>query len=215
MQRKPKYYRGLFLSSWLPLVYDFWVWLAVLGNTKKLRESILEFVPQNPNVLIDLATGTGENALLLKQRFPYSKVLASDLSQGMLKVAKEKATRQAREIEFSFEDATKTNYPSEIADFVAISFALHDLPGEKRVEVMKEALRLLKPGGIFVIYEYHLPKNLLVRIPLIIQFLLVENLDAWRMLKENLTEKLKEAGFKNTKKKTYYKGLAQIVVGSK
>jgi len=196
-------------------VYDLWVWIAVLGNTKKLRESILEFVPQNPNVLIDLATGTGENALLLKQKFPSSTILASDLSEGMLKVARKKALKKGLSIEFSFKDATKTNYPSEIADFVAISFALHDLPGEKRIEVMKEAYRLLKPGGTFAIYEYHLPKNWLYRIPLIIQFLLVENLDAWRMLKENLTEKLKEAGFKNTKKKTLYKGLAQIVVGEK
>lgn len=215
MEQKPKYYRGLFLSSWLPLVYDFWVWLAVCGNTKKLRENILEFVPQNPNVLIDLATGTGENALLLKREFPLSRVLASDLSYGMLKVAQKKALRKGLEIEFSLKDATKTNYPSEIANFVAISFALHDLPGEKREEVIKEAHRLLKQGGVFVIYDYHLPKNLFVRIPLIIQFLLVENLDAWRMLKENLTEKLKEAGFRNTKKKTYYKGLAQIVIGER
>ena len=81
--------------------------------------------------------------------------------------------------------------------------------------MIKEAHRLLKQGGVFVIYDYHLPKNLFVLIPLIIQFLLVENLDAWRMLKENLTEKLKEAGFKNTKQKVYSKGLDQIVSGEK
>ena len=212
---KIPHHRKIFSSFWLPRMYDIWVWIAVLGNTKKLRESIVEFVPQNPNVLIDLATGTGENALHLKQKFPFSKVLASDLSYGMLKVAQKKAAKKGLKIEFSVQDATKTSYPSEVADFVAISFALHDLPGEKRGEVIKEAHRLLKQGGVFVIYDYHLPKNLFVRIPLIIQFLLVENLDAWRMLKENLMEKLKEAGFKNTKKKTYYKGLAQIVVGEK
>ena len=212
---KIPHHRKIFSSLWLPRMYDLWVWIAVLGNTKKLRENIVEFVSQNPNVLIDLATGTGENALHLKQKFALSRVLASDLSYGMLRVARKKAAKKGLEIEFSVQDATKTNYPSEIADFVAITFALHDLPGEKRGEVMKEAHRLLKPGGIFVIYDYHLPKNLLWRIPLIIQFLLVENLDAWRMLKENLPEKLKAAGFKNTKQKIYYRGLAQIVAGEK
>ncbi|MDP2735198.1 MAG: methyltransferase domain-containing protein [bacterium] len=213
MEQKPKYIRKLFSSWWLPKVYDLWVWVAVLGKTKNLRKNILEFVPSNPGTIVDLATGTGENAILLKRMFPEARVLASDLSEGMLGVAKEKAGKLG--IEFSLQDAAKPSYASCIADFVTISFALHDLPGEKREEVMKEALRILKPGGTFAVYDYHLPSNLLVRIPLVVQFLLVENLDAWRMLKEDLGNKLTEAGFHSTRKKTYYQGLAQIVAGEK
>lgn len=215
MKQKPKHYRKIFDSWWFPRAYDFWVWVTTLGQTKKLREHILEFVPQNPRVIVDLATGTGENALLLKENFPHARVLASDLSEGALGVAQRKASQRKLGIEYSFQDAAKTSYPSRQADVVAISFALHDLPGEKRKEVMKEALRVLRPGGTFAIYDYHLPQNWLVRIPLIVQFLLVENLDAWRMLKENLREKLRKAGFKNIREKMHYKGLAQVVAGEK
>lgn len=215
MAQKPKYFRRLFTSWWLPKAYDLWVWLAVLGNVKKLRENILELVPQNPGTIVDLATGTGENALLLKRRFPEAKVLASDLSEGMLGVAKRKTEAQGLEIEFSLQDATNTSYPSGVADSVAISFALHDLPKKKRGEVVKEALRILKPGGIFTIYDYHLPSNWLIRVPLVIQFLLVENLDAWRILKEDLRETLRHTGFTAIAKKTHYRGLAQIVSGQK
>jgi len=215
MTQKPKHFRRVFSSWWFPRVYDLWVFIATLGNTKGLRENVLEFIPKNPQIIYDLATGTGENALLLKKKFPLSRVLASDLAEGTLKVAQRKAVKQRLDIEFSLQDATATDYPSGLADVVVISFALHDLSSEKRKELTKEAYRLLKPRGVFIIYDYHLPTNWLVRIPLIVQFLLVENLDAWHMLKENLEEKLQKVDFYTTNKKTFFKGLAQIVTGTK
>lgn len=215
MKQKQKHHRALFRSWWLPRVYDLWVWAAVLGRTKNLRRNILGVLPKEPEVIVDLATGTGENALLLKQTFPKAQVLASDLSEGMLEVAGQKAEKLNLEIEFSLQDAVRTSYSSGSADVVTISFALHDLPRKQRREVMKEAHRIVKPKGRFIIYEYHLPKNWLVRVPLFIQFLLVENQDAWDMLKEDLQDTLASVGFQNATKQTLYKGLAQIVSGEK
>ena len=215
MAEKPKYFRKLFTSFWLPALYDLWVWIGVLGHTKKLRENILKFIPQHPKVFIDLACGTGENSILLQRAYPASRVLALDLSERMLETARKKARKQQCAIEFSVQDATHTNYSAEIADCVTITFALHDLPRTQRKEVLKEAWKLLKPGGVFIVYDYHYPSNFFVRIPLFIQFFLVENKDAWEMLKENLELTLQEAGFRETKKAVYYKGLAQIVAGRK
>ena len=215
MNKKNTHHRTLFNSWWLPRVYDLWVFLAVLGHTRKLRENILRFVPSHPRVLVDLACGTGENSLVLKQRFPGARVLASDLSEGMLKRAQRKAERKNLAIEFSLQDATHTTYPAGLADCVAMTFALHDLPRKQRKEVAKEAWRLLKPGGVFVVYDYHHPSYFFIRIPLYIQFFLVENKDAWDMLKEDLEETFLRAGFKETKKALFYKGLAQIVTGRK
>lgn len=215
MIEKPKYFRRLFTSFWLPKAYDLWVWLAVLGRTKALRNNILQFIPRKTKVLADLACGTGENALLLKRRFPAARVFASDLSEGMLKQARRKAKEQNLAIEFSLQDAAQTHYPAGVADCVTITFALHDLPKEQRVQVLHEAWRILKPGGVFIVYDYHRPSNFFVRIPLYIQFFLVENQDAWDMLTEDLKETFRKSSFRETKKAVFYNGLAQIVMGKK
>ena len=213
--KKPVYYRTLFATGWLPRIYDLWVFLGVLGNTKALREKILRFIPKNPNIAIDLATGTGEVAILLKTKFPKAKILASDLSEGMLSLARKKAERQNLSIEFSLQDAVHTSYPAGASDLVVISFAIHDLPHQQRLLVMKEAYRLLKKGGIFLIYEYHMPPFIPFRLPIYIQFFLVENKEAWGIFTEPLTEELSQIGFTQTKKQTYFKGLAQIIAGMK
>lgn len=213
--KKPTYYRTLFVSKWLPPMYDFWVSIGVLGNTKALREKILSFIPKNPKIIIDLACGTGEAALLLKKEYPNSRVLASDLSEGMLKQIQKKAVKQNLTIEISLQDAVKTSYQSNIADVVIISFAIHDLPHIQRLLVMQEAYRLLKKGGVFIIYEYHMPQFPLFRLPIYIQFFLVENKEAWGIFTEPLQEELSQTGFTKTKKRTFFKGLAQIVAGIK
>ncbi len=215
MQEKPKYLRKLFISWWLPFAYDAWVWIAVLGKTKNLRNNLVQCLPRGATCIIDLATGTGEEAMAMQQRFPNATLYASDLSERMLEVAKKKAQKQNLPIHFSIQDAVHTAYPAGKADIVSISFAIHDLPREQRKEVMKEAFRLLRPGGVFAIYEYHAPKNFLLWVPIVIQFLLVENLEAWSILKENLGQELKEAGFANSEKKIFYAGLAQVVIGKK
>lgn len=213
--KKPEYYRTIFISKWLPPMYDLWVYIGVLGNTKALREKILKFIPRNPKVIIDLACGTGEAALLLKKKYPQSRVLASDLSEGMLKQIERKAKEQHLEIEISKQDAVKTSYQSNIADTVIISFAIHDLPHTQRLLVMKEAYRLLKKGGIFIIYEYHMPIFIPFRLPIYIQFFLVEDKEAWGIFTEPLEKELRRVGFRETEKRTYFKGLAQIVAGIK
>ena len=213
--KKPTYYRNLFISTWLPPVYDFWVCIGTLGNTKALRGKILEFIPKNPKLIIDLACGTGEAALLIKQQYPESRVLASDLSEGMLRQIEKKAKKQHLEIEISLQDAVHTTYESHIADVVTISFAIHDLPHAQRLLVMQEAYRLLIKGGVFIIYEYHMPKLLPLRLPIYIQFFLVEDKAAWGIFTEPLQKELTQVGFTETKKRTYFKGLAQIIAGIK
>ena len=211
----PSHYRTIFLSSLLAKIYDLWVWIAVLGRTKKLRANVFPFIPGNAKIMVDFAAGTAENAIAVKKRFPQMDVFAVDLSEPFLKIGIKKAKAQGIDIKFSVADVTKTPYKSDFAGFVLISFALHDIPQKQRLLVLREARRILKKGGVFAIYDYNRPKSPIVQLPLWIQFLLAENRDAYDFLDENWQQHLKDAGFKDIIRKTYYKGLAQIVAGRK
>ena len=78
----------------------------------------------------------------------------------MLEVAKKKN----KDIKFSFQNIEKTNFKSNSFDVVTISFGLHEIPLENRYNVIKEAYRLLKKNGKFIILDFHTPKNIFLRI---------------------------------------------------
>ena len=209
------HYRRTFLSPLVAKIYDFCVWAAVLGRTRQFRANVFPFVPGNAKVAVDIATGTGGVALALKGEFPKLKLFACDLSEQMLAVAERKAVARNVSIVFSVQDVAKTSYPSGMADFAVVSLALHEMPHAKRLDVMREAFRLLRKGGVFAVCEYHAPKNLLLWIPLLFQFFLFERVDAYSILKEDLQGELCSVGFRRVVKKTYYGGMAQIVAGGK
>ena len=56
------------------------------------RKRLVKMVAaENPNMVVDVATGTGDVALAIARRMPEAKVVGIDLSEGMLAVAQEKS----------------------------------------------------------------------------------------------------------------------------
>lgn len=210
-----EHYRRIFLSSWFAYVYDLWVWFAVLGRTRQLREKLVSFVPKHAKVAVDFATGSGEVALALKRSFPKLKVFGCDLSAGLLSVASRKSARRHLDVSFSVEDVANTSYPGRFADFVVVSFALHEIPRKVRVAVMREAFRILRKNGVFAVKEYHAPSNPFFWFLLLVQFFLVERVDAYSILREDLQGELRSVGFRRIVKQTYYGGSVQVVAGVK
>jgi ubiquinone/menaquinone biosynthesis C-methylase UbiE len=95
-----------------------------------------------PSQILDLSTGTGFVALLLKKRFPDAHVIGTDLSEAMLRQARKKAEKESVNLEFVQADGAHLPFMSERFDLVAVQNAPLSV---------KEALRVLRPGGELVI----------------------------------------------------------------
>lgn len=117
-----------------------------------LRRLVAETAADAPGAVLDMATGTGDVALALAEALPGARVLGLDLSEGMMRLARDKARGRGLErVEFRQADCTTTGEEADSFDAVTVAYGIRnfaDIPAG-----MAEALRLLRPGGCFHILE--------------------------------------------------------------
>ncbi len=103
------------------------------------------------STILDVATGTGDQAAEFARR--HHCVTGVDLSQSMLDRAKR---RIKPDFCLKFMKANAACLPFEDASFdeASISLALHDMPREIEVRVLKEMRRVTKASGEILIVEY-------------------------------------------------------------
>jgi ubiquinone/menaquinone biosynthesis methyltransferase len=104
--------------------------------------------------MIDVAAGTGDIALRVAQGLDsrqQRRVLVSDLSAPMLAIAQRRAGPLAPALSFRTLDAhALVEIPADSVDLYAMSFAMKIVDRER---VLREARRVLRPGGIFMCLE--------------------------------------------------------------
>ncbi|MCQ2136689.1 MAG: bifunctional demethylmenaquinone methyltransferase/2-methoxy-6-polyprenyl-1,4-benzoquinol methylase UbiE [Bacteroidales bacterium] len=114
--------------------------------------------------VLDLACGTGDFAIEMGQNLDQNcHITGLDLSEGMLKVMREKVAKAGLEgrIETQKGEGESLPFPDGSFDVVSISFGIRNF--EDRPQSLREALRVLKKGGIIVILELSVPTNPLIR----------------------------------------------------
>ena len=205
----PKYYRKEFAGG-LARFYDIIFLITSLGLENGARKKILDFISGKDKRILDLATGTGSSAVIIKNRFDNSKVYGVDLSENMLEIARKKN----KDIKFSLQNIEKTDFKPDSFDIVTISFGLHEIPLENRHKTMKEAHRLLKRNGKLIILDFYTPRNIFLK-ALFLLFIKVAEPYGKSFLKQKLVKDLKKYDFKKVKEINYYNGLFQIVYGVK
>lgn len=100
--------------------------------------------------ILDVATGTGNVAVLLAKKYPNYKITAIDFNKEMLEIAKKKS-RDLKNLKYLNGDAQSLKLKSNSYDIVMLAFALgtfDDLP--KAISEMK---RVLKPGGKMILLD--------------------------------------------------------------
>lgn len=116
-----------------------------------------------PQTVLDVATGTGDFALLLARKLRLRKVTAVDISDGMMRVGREKAAREGLHdvVIFKKEDCSRLSFDDGCFDAVTVTFGIRNF--ENLDACMGEILRVLRKGGHLVMLELSYPNRKLWR----------------------------------------------------
>lgn len=127
------------------------------GIDVKWRKKVLKLVAaKNPDRILDIATGTGDLAILMAQTNA-REITGLDISEGMLEVGRKKIDAKHLNSKITMVQGDSENLPFTDNYFDAITVAFGIRNFETLEKGLAEILRVLKPGGIFVILETSVP----------------------------------------------------------
>ena len=138
--------------------YDFLNHLLSLGIDIYWRKRAIRLLrSEAPQLILDIATGTGDfaiEALALQPR----RVIGVDISEGMLKVGREKIERMGLEstIELRTGDSERLLFDDNYFDAVIVSFGVRNF--EDLAKGLRDMHRVTKPGGTCVVVEFSKPR---------------------------------------------------------
>ena len=196
------------------------------------RRAIGELKTLQPKQVLDVATGTGDVAILTYRMLHPDKITGVDISAGMLELGRKKIAKLVlnRHIELILGDSEAINFPGASFDAVTVAFGVRNF--EHLRSGLQEMLRVLKPGGKLVVLEFSKPKkifqglyNLYMKmIAPGVGSLLTHNREAYQYLTNSVkafpegndfVNILNEVGYSNTYLKTLSLGICTIYCGEK
>ena len=135
--------------------YDLLCDLFSLGIHRLWKRRVAQVIAEESwSQLLDCATGTGDIILRVvrnKDLHNGQNIVASDISPQMLAIAKTRLIAANSSVEFRLLDAhSMPDIPAESIDLYSMSLGIKIC---ERRKVLREALRILRPGGKLVVLE--------------------------------------------------------------
>ena len=126
------------------------------------RKAINQLAPYQPQTLLDIATGTGDFAILAAKMLKPKQIIGADISEGMMEIGKQKVEKENLQqiISFKKEDCLHLSFDDNTFDAVTAAFGIRNF--EKLDDGLREMYRVLNVGGHLCIIELTRP----VRFPL-------------------------------------------------
>jgi ubiquinone/menaquinone biosynthesis C-methylase UbiE len=149
-------------------MYDLQVEVLFNGTAAPMRRRILAPLKQHlsqmpvtqsttpqPVKVLDIACGTGNSLALINQAMPDVALYGVDLSPAYIRKAQENLAHSKGVVPAQLVQANGEELPFVDAFFEATTstFLFHELPAAARQNVIDEAFRVTKPGGVFVICD--------------------------------------------------------------
>ncbi|MDR1347430.1 MAG: bifunctional demethylmenaquinone methyltransferase/2-methoxy-6-polyprenyl-1,4-benzoquinol methylase UbiE [Prevotellaceae bacterium] len=213
--------------------YDFMNHVLSFGIDKFWRKRLVkELRRYKPKKILDIATGTGDSAIVLLQT-DAEKIIGVDISKKMLARGKEKIRKKklSGKIELIHCDGESLKFKNNTFDAVNVSFGVRNF--ENLDKGLSEIYQAVKPDGIATILEFSMPGNFMIRqiysiyffyiLPLIGRFF-SQNRYAYSYLPQSVktfpkgkqfVQRLQNAGFRQTRHIPLTFGIAEIYIGIK
>lgn len=139
--------------------YDRAVYLYAMGRMGPLNSDIgdttLAFVKERfpdftPTRILDLGCTVGHSTLPYCDAWPDAEVYGIDVGAPVLRYAHARAEALGKTVHFSQQNAEQTNFPDGHFDLIVSHILVHETSNKAIRKIMREAHRLLRPGGIVV-----------------------------------------------------------------
>jgi demethylmenaquinone methyltransferase / 2-methoxy-6-polyprenyl-1,4-benzoquinol methylase len=140
--------------------YDLLNLMMSFGLDRVWRRATVRVAEVRPtDRVLDLCAGTGDLSFALALQGHPAEVVGSDFVPAMLDVAQRKLEqyRGDAELTFCLADAQSLPFPDDSFDVVTVAFGVRNLPD--RAANFREARRVLRPGGRYLILEFSTPPN--------------------------------------------------------
>lgn len=140
--------------------YDFMNRAMTFGIDKIWRRiAVKKLKKYSISSILDVATGTGDLAMLLYRKLNPKKIMGIDLSSGMLEIAKKKAAEKNLDkiINFEVGNCLELKYADASFDAVTVAYGVRNF--EHLDKGYAEMYRVLNPGGVLCVIELSTPTN--------------------------------------------------------
>jgi demethylmenaquinone methyltransferase/2-methoxy-6-polyprenyl-1,4-benzoquinol methylase len=212
-------YRKLY-DRVLSRIYDLYMawYMLPFGGERRFRRRMLEDLSfERSERVLDCTCGTGSCAVALRERLgPDARLVASDLSRGQLRRAHRK--RALDDVALLAADASRLPFRAGSFDGVFIPHAIHEMPRELRLSVLRDAARVCAPGGRVVVLELDRPPRWWLRWLLGLWFLYwvpfnFETATRRDLERHTVRAEMAEAGLARVQRHSKFAGTMQVVEG--
>ncbi len=127
------------------------------------KQAIRELEAVQPKVILDVATGTADVAIMMHKFLKPETIVGIDISEGMLQLGRKKIANLLlnKQIALYQGDSEAINFATGTFDAVTVAFGVRNF--ENLRKGLEEMMRVLKPGGKLVVLEFSKPKQTVVK----------------------------------------------------
>jgi demethylmenaquinone methyltransferase/2-methoxy-6-polyprenyl-1,4-benzoquinol methylase len=183
--------------------------LSVGGEARFHQLPLQGITISSETKVLDLCCGSGQATKFLVRSS--QDVTGLDVSP----VSLQRAQRNVPQAKYVEALAEEMPFPDAQFDLVHTSVAMHEMKPSILRQILKEVYRVLKPGGVFALVDFHKPTNFLFWPGLSVFLWLFETETSWQLLETNLDELLNEVGFEECDRTLHVGGSLQVIQAKK
>ncbi|MEH2195642.1 MAG: methyltransferase domain-containing protein [Nostoc sp.] len=183
--------------------------LSVGGEARFRQLALQGLTIHSDTQVLDLCCGSGQTTQFLVRLS--QNVTGLDASPKSL----QRARLNVPEASYVEAFAEEMPFADNLFDVVHVSVALHEMQPQQLRKIINEVYRVLKPGGVFTLVDFHAPTNPIFWTGISLFLLLFETETAWQLLKTDLAGLLTETGFDVSEQTLYVGGSLQVVQAKK